>query len=100
MGRATAAPRAAQEGASLAAHRARERQGVCEELGWWLEHRSAELLGEAWPGQQDLPQTERGLKEPPPRDRLEPLLLWVVKAAQKLSSVLASRTGFRAGFTG
>lgn len=60
-----------------------------------MEHRNAELLGEAWPGQQDLPQTKRGVQEPPPRDSLGPLLLWVVKGAQTLSSELTFRKGFR-----
>lgn len=79
-------------------------QGKCKvcvrSWGWWLEHRNTELLGEACPAPQDLPQTEQGVKGHPSRDSLESLMLWVVKAAQKLSSVLPFKKGFREGFTG
>lgn len=49
--------------------------------------------GLAWPAGPATDQ-ER-CAEPPPRDSLGPLLLWVVKGAQTLSSELTFRKGFR-----
>lgn len=41
-------------------------QGVfVRSWGRWLEHRNSELLGENCPGQQELPQTRRGVEVPP-----------------------------------
>lgn len=75
-------------------------QGLCEELGVVAGTQEHRTPGEACPAQQDLPQTEQGVKGHPSRYSLESLMLWVVKAAQKLSSVLPFKKGFREGFTG